>query len=284
MRFGASTWIWVAPLTTVKLVELAPRVRRLGFDWIEIPIDETDAIDYQTARQVIADNGLGVSVCIVYSSPQRDLLLPDPKMRASAMAYVRHCIDATQTMGGTIALGPHYAEVGRKWYARPERRAREMELLVSELQELAGYAEERGVTLCLEPINRYEASFVTRVDQAIEIVDKVGHPAFQMMVDTFHMNMEEPSLGDAIRAAGSRLRHVHSSESHRGTPGEGHLPWGEVAQALRDIQYDGALVIETFNHGVESLATAAAIWQPQAETQDALAQRGVAFLRKLMAA
>jgi D-psicose/D-tagatose/L-ribulose 3-epimerase len=103
------------------------------------------------------------------------------------------------------------------------------------------------------------------------------------MLDTFHMNIEERSLGAAIRAAGPRLRHFHACENDRGTPGTGHVPWDDVAAALRAIGYNGAVVIESFTAQVRSIARAAAIWRPLAPSQDALARDGLAFLRRLLA-
>jgi D-psicose/D-tagatose/L-ribulose 3-epimerase len=102
------------------------------------------------------------------------------------------------------------------------------------------------------------------------------------MLDTFHMNIEEPSLGGAIRAAGPRLCQLHACENDRGAPGSGHVSWTEVAQALRDIRFDGAVVIESFTSQVKSIARAAAIWRPLAASQDALAEEGYRFLRQLL--
>jgi len=102
------------------------------------------------------------------------------------------------------------------------------------------------------------------------------------MADTFHMNIEENSLGDAIRLIGSRLLQVHSNENNRGAPGAGHVPWTEIAQALKDVNFDGVLVIESFTNKVKSIAKAAAIWRPLAVSQDALAADGVVFLKELL--
>jgi D-psicose/D-tagatose/L-ribulose 3-epimerase len=163
-----------------------------------------------------------------------------------------------------------------------EERARETALLVEVLASLAAYAEPRGVCLCVEPLNRFETSMLNLVSQAAEVVDRVGSPACGLLLDTFHMNIEERSLGEAISAAGPRLRHFHACENDRGAPGSGHVPWAEVARALRDVGYDGPVVIESFTSKVQSIARAAAIWRPLAESQDALARDGLAFLRRLL--
>jgi D-psicose/D-tagatose/L-ribulose 3-epimerase len=157
-----------------------------------------------------------------------------------------------------------------------------MALLVGQLRGLAEYAADHGVVLCIEPLNRFETSFINLASQVVELVDRVDHPACQAMLDTFHMNIEEKSVGDAIRAVGPRLRHFHSCENDRGAPGSGHVPWSDVASALRDIDYDGPVVIESFSAQIESIARAAAIWRPVASSPDALAQDGLVFLRELL--
>lgn len=281
MQFGANTWIWVAPLTTAEVKRLVPLVKGMGFDWIEFPIENPGSFDYQLAGELARDHGLGVSVAAAIG-PDRDLIHPDPSIRANGAAFIRHCIDAAHTLHATNLIGPIYAAVGRTWQATPTERARDVDLLVQQLVHLAEYAGDYGVTLCLEPLNRFETSFLNLATQAVEIIDHVGHPACQLMLDTFHMNIEETSLGAAIRAAGPRLKHVHACENDRGTPGAGHVPWADVAQALRDINYNGPVVIESFTDKVKSIARAAAVWRPLAPSQDHLAREGLAFLRELL--
>jgi D-psicose/D-tagatose/L-ribulose 3-epimerase len=172
--------------------------------------------------------------------------------------------------------------VGRVWQATPEERERDLELLVKQLGGLAEYAADHGVVLCVEPLNRFETSFINLASQLVEVLDRVDHPACQAHLDTFHMNIEERSLGDAIRTVGPRLRHFHACENDRGAAGSGHVPWSEVAEALRDINYDGPVVIESFTAEVKSIARAAAIWRSLAASQDALAEQGLAFLQELL--
>jgi len=282
VKFGVVAWVWVAPVTTESLAQVVPHAAEMGFDLIEVPIEAPGNIDYARAADMIRDHNLGVSVCAVIGS-DRDLIHPEKEIRDNGVAYVRHCIEAAQTLGGTNVVGPLYSAVGRVWQATPEERERDMELLEQQLRGLAEYAADHGVVLCVEPLNRFETSFINLATQVVEVVDRVDHPACQAMLDTFHMNIEEQSLGDAIRTVGPRLRHLHSCENDRGTPGKGHVPWSDVAAALRDVNYDGPVVIETFSAQIESIARAAAIWRPLAPSQDALAQDGLAFLQQLLA-
>jgi len=279
---GITTWIWTSPLNIDRFAEIAPHVARMGFDLLEVPVESPTDLDYARAAPIIKDLGLQTSVCAAMS-PDRDLIHADENIRKNAMAYVRHCVDAAKTLGSTNVVGPLYSAVGRTWQSTPDERKKDTDLLVGELKELSAYAHERGVVLCVEPLNRFETSFLNMASQAIEIVDRVDHPGCGLLLDTFHMNIEERSVGDAIRAAGSRLKHLHACENDRGAPGSGHVQWTEVADACRAINYTGPAVIESFTSAVKSIARAAAIWRPLAETQDGLAQDGLRHLRKVFA-
>ena len=282
MKFGVSAWVWTAPVTTAELEKLAPRVAGMGFDWIEVPLESIDDLDHEEGARIIRDQGLGVSGCVAMG-PDRDLVHPEPAIRDTGMAYVCQAIEATQKLGATNLVGPIYATVGRTWQATAEERARDVDLLVKQLRQLAQHAADHGVVLCLEPLNRFETSFINLAEQAIEVIDRVDHPACQILLDTFHMNIEEKSPGEAVRAVGPRLKHFHACESDRGAPGSGNVPWEQVAQGLREINYDGPVVIESFTARVKSIARAAAIWRPLAPSQDELAQGGLTFLKNLLA-
>jgi D-psicose/D-tagatose/L-ribulose 3-epimerase len=281
MKIGVNTWVWVAPLTNADIKNLVPHVAETGFDWIEFPLEEIGGFDYREAATIVKEHGLGVSACVAMG-PDRDLIHEDPAIRASGMQYLHDAIEATQALGGTNLVGPIYATVGRTWQQPPEERIRDLDILVDNLAILSEYAADHGVKMGIEPLNRFETSFINLAEQVIEVVDRVNHPACQIMLDTFHMNIEEKSLGEAIRAAGPRLVHLHACENDRGAPGSGNVAWDEVAQALQDINYDGPVVIESFTAKVKSIARAAAIWRALAPSQDELAVDGLAFLRQLL--
>ncbi len=282
MKFGANTWIWTAPLTAVELEDLAPRIAKMGFDHIELPIDDPKDLDFKKCREIIRNAGIDSVSCCAAMSPERDLLDHDAAVRQNGLNYLKACVDGLNVLGGKNLVGPFYSAVGRTWQQSAQEREQDMQILVDILRELSEYADTRGVQLGLEALNRFETSFITTAAQQLELVERVNHPACKIMLDTFHMNIEEDSIGDAVRLVGARLIQVHSNENNRGTPGNGHFPWQEFAAALKDIHFDGVLVIESFTTKVKSIAKAAAIWRPLAKSQDALAADGVAFLRQLM--
>jgi D-psicose/D-tagatose/L-ribulose 3-epimerase len=186
-------------------------------------------------------------------------------------------------MKAVAVVGPHYAAVGRTWQATPDQRKRDLERCAKNLKQVARYAEDKGITLAMEPLNRFETSFINLTEQALELVKMIDSPRIRLMMDTFHANIEEKSLGKAIEAAGSLLVHVHANENDRGTPGSGHVAWKEIAAALKKVKFSGAMVIESFSTEVKEIARAAAVWRPLAPTSDGLAKNGLTFLKKLMA-
>jgi len=186
-------------------------------------------------------------------------------------------------MGATMVAVPIYSAVGRTWQATASQRKRDLERCTRNLKEVARYAEDKGVKLAVEPLNRFETSFINLTEQAVELGKRVDGPAAGLMIDTFHANIEEKSIGKAIETAGPHLVHVHANENDRGIPGSGHVAWNEIAAALKKVNYSGALVIESFTTTAKEIARAAAIWRPVASNQDMLATEGLAFLKKLMA-
>jgi sugar phosphate isomerase/epimerase len=237
MRFGVNAWVWTSPLTTAELETLAPHVAQMGFDWIEVPLESLDDLDFRRGAAMIKEHGLGVSCCAAMG-PDRDLVHPDPAIRANGMAYLRGAIEATAALGATNLVGPIYSAVGRTWPMSPEERARDTDLLVENLSRLAEHARQYGVVLCIEPLNRFETSFINLASQAVEVVDRVNSPHCQVMLDTFHMNIEEKSLGEAIRTAGPRLKHFHDPSPS--SPANGPICRSRrSAKRPRRFGYDG---------------------------------------------
>lgn len=273
--------MWTSPITTQKLESMVPHVADMGFDLIEIPIEDPELVNYTRATELVRSHGLDVSVCAVMSG-ERDLIHPDDEVRAEGVAYVRTCIDIAHEMESDRVVGPLYSAIGRCWQSTPEEREKEEALLARQLRALAEHAKERGVVLCVEPLNRFETSFLNLTSQAVEVVERVDHPACQILLDVFHLGIEEKDLGDAIRSAGSHLEHVQVSENDRGVPGTGHLPWEDVASALRDVGYEGPIVVESFNSESKDIARAASVWRPLAPDPDTFAREGLRFLEALL--
>ena len=279
MRFGVNAWYWVQPFTTAD-IPIIERVKQLGFDQIEISIESVDQdINYKEVAAALKDNGLAVSVCAFFDA-RCDFCSGDAAKEKAGIEYMKHCVDAITMMGGNRIGGPFYSSIHRFWHSAGEDRKRDLESVARNLRQVAPYAADRGVVFGIEVINRYETSFINTAAQGLELVQAVDHPAVGVMLDTFHMGIEEKDLGQAIELAGKHLVHLHSNENDRGVPGSGHTDWKGVAAALKKINYQDGLVIESFNHNLQHFAGIAKLWRPIVLDDVALTD-GVAFLRSL---
>jgi D-psicose/D-tagatose/L-ribulose 3-epimerase len=281
ISYGINTFSWTSPFRT-KDLHLLEKAKAMGFDIVEIPIEAETDVDYAKAAEAYRKTGLKCVVCAVMGA-SRDPSHEEEALQRGGVAYLKHLIDAVSTMGGTLVAGPIYSAVGRQWQATPEQRRRDLERCTKNLKVVARYAQDKGVTLAIEALNRFETSFINLTEQAVELMRMVDSPNLKLMIDTFHGNIEEKSLGKAIQTAGKDLVHLHANENDRGTPGSGHVAWAEIAAALKKVKFSGTLSIESFTTEVKEIARAAAVWRPLAPSMDGLAMDGLAFLRKLMA-
>lgn len=276
---GASTWLWTSPFRSEQ-TDLLTNIASLGFGAVELPIEDPALIDTAALVPVIRDLGLKPHVCGVFG-PGRDLTSPDAAVRASTRAYLNECFHIASALDAGFVCGPMYAQVGKARQLPEDERRREWDLAASELRLVCKDAADLGLSIAIEPINRFETDMVNTVDDALRMIRAVDHPAAKIMIDSFHMTIEEMNLGQAVRAAGSDLIHVQVSENHRGVTGTGLTPWADFRDALRDIGYQGSVVIESFTPENRDLAGAVCIWKRFTPTQDEFASRGLAFLKQL---
>ena len=279
-EIGVSTWLWRSPLRDADLVELAPRIRGWGFDVVELPVEELDDWDAAAARVLLDDLGLGATVCLVMGEG-RELVDTDDATVRRTQDYLRGVVDTAAAVGARVIGGPAYSSVGRTWRLGPDEHREACQRWAEALAPVAEHALQAGVRIAVEPLNRYETSFLTTVGQVLEAVADLPVEAVGVLLDSYHMNIEEQDLAATVAAAGPRIAHVQVSATDRGTPGRDHLDWPGFVAALRGAGYDGPLCIESFTPDNATIATAASIWRPLAESQDDIAVDGLAFLREV---
>ena len=282
MKFGVNTFVWVSPFTTEAVKELAPKVKNMGFDIFEIACENPDLIDLKTVKTELKKNGLGAIVCGAFG-PDRNICSSNPDIVTSAKSYSRWLIDAAVELNSPVVCGPMYSAVGKDHLENDGERKAEWDRSVAGIHEMAVYAKNKGIKIALEPLNRFETDMINIVAQGLDFIDQVGMDNVGLHLDTFHMHLEERNSGDAIRKANKKIFHFHACENDRGVPGAGQVHWDVVAQALKDIHYDGPVVIESFTNKVKEIARAVCIWREIAPSQDAIASQGLTFLRSLLA-
>jgi D-psicose/D-tagatose/L-ribulose 3-epimerase len=279
---GANPWIWTSPVDDRALRELAPRIAGWGFDAIEIPVEQPGDWSPGKTRDLLAEHRLAAASVLAVTPPGRDLVNTDPGTVRASQDYLRHLIDAAVIIGAPSVCGPVYAAVGRLWPMTVADRQECYRQLRAALEPVAYYAAERGIRIGIEALNRYETSVLNTMAQTLEALD--GLPAnVGIMLDSYHMNIEESDPYAAVTLAGPRIVHVQVSGSDRGAPGRDHLDWPRWLGALAATGYRGPICIESFTGENETIAVAAAIWRPLAPSQDELATSGLAYLREVSA-
>jgi len=280
MRFGINTFLFTSPFTN-ESTKLFPQFRRWGFDSAEIAVEHESHIDPAFVRSELDKAGLVCgSLCGAYG-PGRDLR-GTPEEQQACLDYAHHMIDTAVTLGARTLVGPIYSAVGRAELVPDKERRAQWKLVAKHLKKICRHAEKKGVTIALEPLNRFETDFINTCDQALQMIADVGSPALGIHLDTFHMNIEEKNSPAAIRRAGKKLAHFHACGSDRGTPGNDHIDWRGIAAALKAVRYGGDVVIESFTPDVLVIARAAAIWREMEPSKQEIAEKGVRFLRRTL--
>ena len=280
MRFGINTFLYTSPFTTPS-TRLFPKFAEWGFDTVELAIEDPKHIDPLKVKAAAAKANLAIGSICAAMGPGRDFRGTD-KEQKTAMTYLRGLIDQAAVLGCPSLIGPVYSVVGKADAVAPLQRKKEWALVVKNLKLLARYAESKGVTICIEPLNRFETDFLNTCEQGLKLIAAIGSRAVKLHLDSFHMNIEEKNLGAAIRQAGKLLGHFHACGSDRGTPGGDHTDWAGIASALAEIGYQGDAVIESFTPDVKVIARAAAIWRNIEPKRDNIAVDGLAFLKRTL--
>ena len=232
--------VWSGDVGQAELDRL-PAIKAMGYDGVEVPIFGLDTFDAPAVCAAIENAGLS---CTASTALPAGLALIDADVRTESVRWLQNVVKITANLGASILCGPMAAPVG-------DLRGRgytstEWESCVIALQEVGQAASDFGVTLALEPLNRFETFIPNTTADAVKLMEAVDTPSVGLLLDTFHMNIEEKSIPDAIRYAAPHIKHFHCSENDRGTVGTGLVPWPNIFQALRDINYSDWLVVESF--------------------------------------
>ena len=217
----------------------------MGYDAVEIPVEYPEKIDAKIVSAALRDNGLLPVVCGAFG-PSRDLTHEDPTVHQTCFNYIVQCFDLCNAWNAKFLAGPMYSAVGKARMVSPEQRRMEWELAVANLYKVCTLAAERQLEVALEPLNRFESDLINTAEDLMRLIKDINHPAAKVLLDGFHMNIEERDLEQAIVTAGEKLIHVQVSENTIGTPGTGQTAWGSLRKGLKKINYQGVISIESF--------------------------------------
>jgi D-psicose/D-tagatose/L-ribulose 3-epimerase len=275
MKFGINSFLWTENFGPAHFA-LLPEIRKRGFDGIEVSLFRAADFEAAAIRRALDKNQLSCTVCSVLPTGF-SLVSDDRAVRDRTLTHLSECVKATAEAGASLIAGPLYSPVG--YFPGRRRNADEWRRVVDAYQQLGPVLQGHGVHVCLEPLNRFETSFLNTTADAVRLCDEIAHPNVGILWDTFHANIEEKNLEQALLSTGRHLKHVHTCENDRGTPGSGHVDWRGVFSALNQLGYDGWLTIESFGFALGDLSSAASIWRDLAPTPEDIAWDGIKFLR-----
>jgi D-psicose/D-tagatose/L-ribulose 3-epimerase len=282
MKFGMNLLLWTTNVTAEHFPLLA-KLKQAGFDGVELPIfaGSGDEAHYKRIGQELRNLGLAstaVTICTAENNP----VSPDAAIRKKAGDHHRWVLSMASTLGANVLAGPYHSAIGVFTGQGPtdDEKKRAVDVLRGTAEE----AKKHKVLLTIEWINRFECYFLTTMTEAHSLVKQVNHPSFRSMYDTFHAHIEEKNVTQAITAAADSIGHVHISECDRGVPGTGQIHWKETFQALKNIKYDGWLMIEAFGRALPDLAAATRVWRDLFASPEEVYTKGLKFMKQMWAA
>ena len=281
MKFSINAVLFVSPFTTAD-TRWFKSFRKWNYDAVELLIEDPAHIDPLQVKRALERQQLVCGSVAAAINPQRDLRGNAASQR-NGVAYLCQLLDQMVTLDARVLGGPVYSYVGRAEAYSAAEKKRHWQAVVKNFKAVAAYAAARGKLVCVEPLNRFESDFLNTIEQGLKLLADVGNPALKLHLDTFHANIEEKHQGDAIRRAGKHLGHLHACGCDRGTPGNDHIDWPDIAAALKAVRYDGDIVLEAVSLDVPRIAKSAAIWRRMEPTRNEIARDGVKFLRKVLA-
>jgi len=272
-KIGMNLLLWGTEINA-SLFPVLEQIKAAGYDGVEVPIFDTDPDHWESWRKKLDELELD-RVAVTINGPDHHQISADASMRRKTLERNKMALECARVLGSSLLTGPYHSALGV--FTGSKSSEEENKWAAENLYALADHANSMNITLGLEYLNRFESYLVSCTDELIALVDSVGHPNCQLMFDSFHANIEETNLGDAIKRMGNRLVHVQLSENHRGTLGAGHVDFSNILTALDEINYKGMVSIEAFS----SKLSAANIWRNMFDSEMQLVNDSIQYLKSI---
>ncbi len=274
MKYGMNLLLWSGEVTD-ELLPVCDHLRAMGFDGVELPMFNLD-LDYAKLGKSL--DGMGLArTAVTIRTEENNPISPDAAIRQAGVELNKKTLDCCAAAGVETLVGPYHSAIG--YFSGAGPTSDEWKWGVDSMRQTAEYAGQVGVKLGVEALNRFECYFLNCHADSARFVREVDHPACGMMYDTFHSNIEEKDVAEAVRAGGDKLIHIHISENDRSTPGMGGVNWQQNFDAIVGCGYDGWLVIEAFGLALPEIAAATKIWRKMFKDELTLAKEGLTFMR-----
>ena len=272
VKIGMHASLWAAEWTREAAELAVPEAAEHGLEVIEFPLLVPEGVDAPHSRKLFEKYGI---------EPTASLCLPEDKMAAekpeAAEAFVKKALDKASEVGCKFLGGVTFGALGHRSGKPPQKP--EYENIVKALKPVAQHARKLGITLGIEPCNRYETHLLNTSTQALAMLEMIDEPNVTIHFDTYHMNIEEKGIGHGLRVTAGKCSYIHMSESDRGVPGTGTIDWPDIFRALADIGFSGKLVVESFVTLPPEIAAVLSVWRPVARNRHEVLSKGVPFLK-----
>lgn len=276
MKIGISLLLWAREITEPTLSVL-PRIKAAGFDGVEVADFDGTPEHYRWMRSAFGDQGLAATMLGFLPDAAHNPIAAETEARQSGIDHLKRLVDRAEALGAEVLGGPLYQPLGIFTGTGPT--AAERERLVEAHRAMADHAAGTGLTLAVEPVNRFEGYAMTTVAEAAAHVAAVSRPGFGFLYDSFHGNIEERDPIASLAANGAALAHVHLSENDRGTPGRGHVDLVGILRTIKAAGYDRWVTVEALGPNVPELSAAARIWRDLYETEDEVLAESMRLIR-----
>lgn len=274
IKIGASLLSWITPNWTAEAGKYAiEQTAKAGFDLIEILLPNSMEIDAKAVKKQLKENHLDV-VCSL-NLPKDAHIAFYPK---EAEKLIKNAIDKTSDLETNFLGGVLHGGIGV--FSGNPLSETEKNTIVEVWSSVADYAKEKDVNIAVEPINRYESYVCNTAENVLELIEKTGKDNLFLHLDTFHMNIEENNFRDPILLANQKLKHIHVTESHRGMLGEGTVNWNQFFDALKEINFEGNLVLENFSSSIPGMQQMVSLWQKSPYNAEQLALGSLNFIKQ----
>lgn len=275
MKFGMNLLLWTGELNDGMLPVLE-QLKKIGYDGIEVPIFGGEPGPFREWARRLDDLGFERTAVTIRTEADNPIS-SNAKVRAAGAEATKRTLDCCHELGAQSLCGPFHSAIGL--FSGQGPTPDELKWGVENMRTVADHAKSAGVMLAVEYLNRFETYFLTCAADTMRFIKEVNHSSCRMMYDTFHANIEEKGIADAIRTAAPYTVHVHISENDRSTPGQGHVAWKETFDTLREVGYDGWMVVEAFGLALPEISAATKIWRRMYQSEEQLARDALKFMK-----
>ena len=277
MKIGFNVLLWTTNLVEQEF-HLLEKLKKVGYDGVEIPIFGGEVEHFYKIGQAIKDNGLESTSITVIPDKNHNPISANIADRERAKEHLKWAIDCSDAIGSKLLAGPFYQLLGE--FSGESPTIDEKQRCVEVHQQASDYAKKSNISLSIEPLNRSECYFLNTVEDTCTYIDMVDRDNFGFLFDTFHSNIEEKDPVGCIEIGGKKINHIHISENDRGTPGKGHVPWSQIFAAIKKINYNNWLTIEAFGRDNPDLASATRVWRDFFPSKEEVYEEGYKLIKE----